>query len=40
MGRITINAVDKIEVGFSGVEVKLLRLSHYDFWNKVKTKFL
>jgi len=29
-----------IQVSFSDKNVELLRLEGYDFWNKVKTKFL
>lgn len=29
-----------ISISFSDKTVKLLRFEHYDFWNKVKTKFL
>ncbi|MGI6752453.1 MAG: NAD(+)/NADH kinase [Anaerovoracaceae bacterium] len=32
--------VNKIEVSLSGKEVMLLRLDGYDFWHKVKDKFL
>lgn len=32
--------VNKIEVSLSGKEVILLRLDGYDFWHKVKNKFL
>lgn len=32
--------VNEIKVKLSEKEVKLLRFENYDFWNKVKTKFL
>ena len=32
--------VDLIKVEFSETSVNLLRFETYDFWNKVKTKFL
>ncbi|MDD7511457.1 MAG: NAD(+)/NADH kinase [Peptostreptococcaceae bacterium] len=32
--------VSEIEVTFSDKEIHLLRFENYDFWNKVKTKFL
>lgn len=32
--------VCRIDVGFSNTVVNLLRFEGYDFWNKVKTKFL
>ncbi|MDR1135124.1 MAG: NAD(+)/NADH kinase [Clostridiales Family XIII bacterium] len=34
------SSVAHIHVGFSGSTVQLLRLSNYDFWNKVKIKLL
>lgn len=34
------DSVDNIEVNLSDQTVKLLRLDNYDFWTKVKTKFL
>lgn len=34
------NKVKNIDVTFSTKEVRLLRFENYDFWNKVKTKFL
>lgn len=33
-------AVDEIYIEFSDSIVKLLRFENYDFWNKVKSKFL
>lgn len=35
-----LNQVSNIKVGVSHIEVNLLRFETYDFWNKVKTKFL
>lgn len=32
--------IKKITVGFSDRSIKLIRFESYDFWNKVKTKFL
>lgn len=32
--------ISEITLGFSDTIVKLMRLEQYDFWNKVKTKFL
>ena len=32
--------VVEIEVGFSDVSVNLMRFENYDFWRKVKSKFL
>lgn len=32
--------VDSLKVGFSDTVVNILRFETYDFWNKVKTKFL
>lgn len=32
--------VEEIEVGFSDVSVNLMRFENYDFWRKVKSKFL
>jgi len=32
--------IRNITIGFSGNVVKLMRFESYDFWNKVKTKFL
>lgn len=32
--------VKKIEVTYSDTVIKLMRLENYDFWNKVKTKFI
>ncbi len=32
--------IDKMVLGFSETEVNLLRFEHYDFWTKVKSKFL
>ena len=32
--------VTRIKVSFSPAKVDLLRFDSYDFWNKVKTKFL
>jgi len=32
--------INEIDLGFSDTVVKLLRFEHYDFWNKVKSKFL
>ncbi len=32
--------IREITLGFSQTEVKLMRFEHYDFWTKVKTKFL
>lgn len=32
--------IDDIEVSFSDIEVNLLRFETYDFWTKVKSKFL
>lgn len=32
--------VDEIYIGFAEPIVKLLRFENYDFWNKVKSKFL
>ncbi|MGI6722732.1 MAG: hypothetical protein ACOX4I_09435 [Anaerovoracaceae bacterium] len=29
-----------IELEYSNTIVKLMRFENYDFWNKVKTKFL
>jgi len=34
------SCVDEINVKFSETNVNLLRFESYDFWNKVKTKFL
>lgn len=36
----TLTGVKGISIGFSKRTVQLLRLEGYDFWNKVKTKFL
>lgn len=38
-GRV-YESVDNVEVKLSDVKVNLLRFENYDFWNKVKTKFL
>lgn len=35
-----LSNVANIKVGVSDIEVNLLRFETYDFWNKVKTKFL
>lgn len=32
--------IEEITLGFSDTSVRLMRFEHYDFWNKVKTKFL
>ncbi len=32
--------IKAITLGFSDTEVRLMRFEHYDFWTKVKTKFL
>ena len=32
--------IEEIEVSFSDIEVNLLRFENYDFWTKVKSKFL
>ncbi|MDD6044022.1 MAG: NAD(+)/NADH kinase [Eubacteriaceae bacterium] len=32
--------IDEIEIGFSDVSVNLMRFDNYDFWRKVKSKFL
>jgi len=32
--------IRQITLGFSQTEVRLMRFEHYDFWTKVKTKFL
>ena len=32
--------IKEVRVGFSETIVKLVRFANYDFWNKVKTKFL
>ncbi len=32
--------IRRIRLGFSETEVLLMRFEHYDFWTKVKTKFL
>ena len=32
--------VKRIRVGLSDTVTKLVRFENYDFWNKVKTKFL
>lgn len=32
--------ISKIVLGFSKTEVRLMRFENYDFWTKVKTKFL
>lgn len=32
--------IDEITIEFSETRVKLLRFENYDFWNKVKSKFL
>lgn len=32
--------IDKMVLGFSKTEVRLMRFENYDFWTKVKTKFL
>lgn len=32
--------IKEIEVGFSDIHVKLMRFENYDFWTKVKSKFL
>ncbi len=32
--------IDSIEIGFSDTVVNLLRFENYDFWSKVKSKFL
>jgi len=32
--------VKSIKIGFSNTIIKLIRFEGYDFWNKVKTKFL
>ena len=34
------SGVRKIEVSISDTHVQLMRFKNYDFWNKVKTKFL
>jgi NAD+ kinase len=34
------SSIDEVTFGFSQTEVKLMRFEHYDFWTKVKTKFL
>ena len=33
-------SIEEVTFGFSQTEVKLMRFEHYDFWTKVKTKFL
>lgn len=32
--------IEEIEVSFSDIQVKLMRFENYDFWTKVKSKFL
>lgn len=32
--------IEEMEVSFSDIEVNLLRFENYDFWTKVKSKFL
>lgn len=32
--------IKEVKVGFSETIVRLIRFANYDFWNKVKTKFL
>ena len=32
--------VKEIEITFSDIKVKLMRFETYDFWKKVKSKFL
>ena len=32
--------IDEMEVTYSDVSVNLMRFESYDFWTKVKTKFL
>ncbi len=40
-GRQTLlDDIERIDIGFSNTYVNLLRFESYDFWNKVKTKFL
>ena len=36
----SIEAIKKITISTSDKEVKIVRLSGFDFWNKVKSKFL
>lgn len=36
----TFNHVSEISIGFSETIVRLLRFENYDFWSKVKSKFL
>lgn len=36
----TFNDVERIKVGVSDIQINLLRFETYDFWNKIKTKFL
>ncbi len=36
----TFDDVESIKVGVSETEINLLRFETYDFWNKIKTKFL
>ena len=36
----TYQGVSKMIVDLSFQEVQLVRFQHYDFWNKVKSKFL
>jgi NAD+ kinase len=32
--------IDEVNLGYSPYEVRLLRFENYDFWSKVKSKFL
>ncbi len=34
------SSIREMVLGFSPTEVRLMRFEHYDFWTKVKTKFL
>lgn len=34
------SSIQEVTFGFSETEVRLMRFEHYDFWTKVKTKFL
>ena len=37
---LTFDRLDRIDVKLSDVEVKLMRFESYDFWAKVKSKFI